>query len=119
MTPTAPSSTLLDAAPLTTTLSSWQTEAAPVRAEATLTIRNKLGLHARPAAYFVKMAARFNCEIQLSNKRTTVSAKSMLGVLTLAAAKGSALHLRAEGEDAAEAIATLAGLIENGIGEAE
>ena len=119
MTRSAPSDTLLDA-PGTAARSGWKTETAPapVRAETTLIIRNKLGLHARPATLFVKTAMRFSCEIAISNKRTTASAKSMLGVLTLAASKGSTIHLHAEGEDAGEAIATLAALIEDGLGEA-
>lgn len=71
------------------------------------TIRNRLGLHARPAAEFVKVAAKFQCEISLGKDGVWVNGKSIMGVMTLAAEFGSTVTLRAEGEDATEAIEAL------------
>ncbi len=77
----------------------------------TITITNKLGLHARAAAKLVATAARFESDIKLSKAHAEVNAKSILGVMMLAAAKGSEITLIAEGHDENEALDALADLI--------
>jgi phosphocarrier protein len=86
--------------------------------ERTATIVNKVGLHARPAAQIVKLAAKFGSDITLVREDLEVNAKSIMGVMMLAAECGAQLHLRAEGPDADEALAALAQLIADGFGEA-
>lgn len=81
--------------------------------EVTLTVRHEAGLHARPAALFVKTAKRFDCDIQVSHNECEASAKSILSVLTLGAGQGAVVTVRAEGEDAAEAVEALKRLVEN------
>jgi phosphocarrier protein HPr len=83
----------------------------------TLTIRNRLGLHARAAALLVKTANRFVSEITLEKDGLEVNGKSIMGILMLAAARGSKITLKVEGKDASEAIRTLGELIENKFGE--
>ena len=80
-------------------------------------IPNKYGLHARPAAQFVKMAGRFRCEIFVRKEETEVNGKSIMGVMMLAAESGSEIHIRAVGADAHDAVEELAGLVESGFGE--
>lgn len=80
-------------------------------------IQNKLGLHARAAAQFVKTANRYSCEIQVSRERTIANGKSIMGVLTLAAAQGSTIKVRANGADAQEALQSLESLINGKFGE--
>jgi phosphocarrier protein len=87
------------------------------RLEKTFTIVNGLGLHARPAAQLVQAANRHRSEISFTKDGTTVNAKSIMGVLTLAAAKGSLLTVACEGEDAEAALAVIGKLIESGFGE--
>jgi len=82
-----------------------------------VTIVNRYGLHARPAAEFVKLANRFRSEIWIRKDDVEVSGKSIMGVMMLAAECGSAVHLRARGDDAQEAVGALAGLVQNGFGE--
>ncbi len=72
---------------------------------------NRLGLHARPAAEFVKVAGKFAAEIHVSKDNMEVNGKSILGVMTLAAECGSTLVLRAIGEDAEEAVEALAAVV--------
>lgn len=86
-------------------------------AERSVTVVNKLGLHARPAAEFVKVAARFEAEIKVSRDNMEVNGKSILGVMTLAAECGSTLLVRAEGNDAQEAVDELAGVLERNFAE--
>jgi len=74
---------------------------------------NELGLHARPAAEFVKVASRFQAEIALGRDEMVVNGKSVLGVMTLAAECGAELVLRAEGKDAEAAIGALEALVRN------
>jgi len=81
------------------------------------TIRNRLGLHARAAALLVKTANRFVSEITVEKDSLEVNGKSIMGILMLAASKGSKITLKAEGKDAAQAIQTLGELIENKFGE--
>ena len=84
---------------------------------APITIQNQLGLHARAAAAFVKIAFRFRSEIELIEGRKRVNGKSIMGLLTLAAAQGTKLTLRAKGPDAAKAVAALTELVNNKFGE--
>lgn len=81
--------------------------------ERDLKIKNKLGLHARAAAQFVKTANRFSCEVSISKETLKVNGKSILGVLTLAAAQNSIIRVHCEGADADEALAALEALIES------
>lgn len=85
--------------------------------ERTVEIVNPLGLHARPAAEFVKIAARFTAEISVAKDGYAVNGKSIMGVMTLAAECGSSITIRAEGEDAEEAVDALAALVQRGFGE--
>jgi phosphocarrier protein len=82
-----------------------------------VTIMNPLGLHARPAAQFVKLASSFACHIELVRDGLPVNGKSIMGVMMLAAECGATLSLQAEGADAEEAIAALAQLVAGGFGE--
>jgi phosphocarrier protein HPr len=88
-------------------------------AERTLFIRNKLGLHARASARFVSTASRFGCEIKLSRGSVEVNGKSIMGIMMLAAAKGTELMVSAEGEDAEKALDALEDLVNGRFGEAE
>ena len=74
-------------------------------------IINKLGIHARPAALFVKIANRFGCDIFVEMNGEKINGKSIMGLLMLAAGPGSRLKLHAEGHDAAQALAELESLI--------
>ncbi|MDA8129429.1 MAG: HPr family phosphocarrier protein [Betaproteobacteria bacterium] len=80
-------------------------------------IVNKLGLHARPSARVTQVASSFKSNVHMSRNGRRVNAKSIMGVMMLAAAKGSTITLETEGEDEAEAIDALAGLISSGFGE--
>lgn len=82
-------------------------------------ILNKLGLHARASAKFVSLASEFASEITLRRNSQAVNGKSIMGIMMLAAAKGTELELCAEGEDEARAVAALAELIRNRFGEEE
>ena len=83
----------------------------------TLIVRNRAGLHTRPAAMLVKLAAKFKSDIYLNRDGYDINAKSIIGVMTLAAEQGSELLLTAEGADEADAITELKLLFENGFGE--
>ena len=85
--------------------------------ERTFTIVNKLGLHARAAARLVQTANRFQSDITIARDGQSANAKSIMGVLMLAASKGSDVTVRAQGPDGAEALAVLGELIETGFGE--
>ena len=82
-----------------------------------VTIRNRLGLHARAAARFVHAANRFRSHVSLSGRGKTMDGKSILGILLLAASQGTVLRLVAEGEDEAAAVEALSSLVEGGFGE--
>ncbi|GAB4165504.1 MAG: HPr family phosphocarrier protein [Rhodocyclaceae bacterium] len=82
-------------------------------------IRNKLGLHARAAAKLTQVASRFEAEVWLEREGRRVNAKSIMGVMMLAAAKGSAIRVDAEGADAAEALHAVLDLIRARFGELE
>jgi phosphocarrier protein HPr len=83
----------------------------------TFTIKNKLGLHARAAALLVKTANRFVSNVSLEKDGLEVNGKSIMGILMLAATKGTRITLKVEGKDAEQAIETLGKLIENKFGE--
>lgn len=87
--------------------------------EATVKIINPLGLHARAAAQLVRLAAKFKSRIKLVrlDNQVMADAKSILSVLTLAAARGTELKLNVEGEDEAEALSAIEEIIKNGFGE--
>ena len=84
-----------------------------------IVIRNRLGLHARAAAQFVKTAGRFQAEITVETGRQKVNGKSIMGLLLLGAAQGTTLMLRAAGEDGSAALQALAALVEAKFGERE
>ncbi|UCG86582.1 MAG: HPr family phosphocarrier protein [Gemmatimonadota bacterium] len=85
--------------------------------ERRVTVVNRMGLHARPAAEFVKIASKFASEITVSRDTMEVNGKSILGVMTLAAECGSELLLRARGEDAEAAIDALADVLGREFGD--
>jgi len=85
----------------------------------TLEIINKLGLHARAAAQFVQTASSFQSHIEVEKNNRRVNGKSIMGVMMLAAAKGSEIILYAEGNDAEESIDALATLVNNRFNEEE
>lgn len=87
------------------------------RVERTFVIVNSLGLHARAAAQLVQVANRYHSEIHVEKDGMSVNGKSIMGVLTLAAAQGSNVTVACEGDDAEPAMAELAKVIENGFGE--
>ncbi len=84
-----------------------------------ITIINKLGLHARAAAKLVTTASGFAAEIQIDKQGHRVNGKSIMGVMMLAASQGSEITLHVDGEDENEALAALAELINNRFGEDE
>lgn len=90
-------------------------------AEAEIEVRNPSGLHARPAAAFVRAAGGFTAEVRVTNLSRdpgrTASAKSVLGVMGLAVAKGHRIRLEATGEDADAAVTSLVELVTGGLGE--
>lgn len=87
--------------------------------EKVLTLVNKVGLHARPASLFVQTAARFKAVVQVEYNGRRADARRILQVLQLGAEYGAELHVHAEGDDAAEAMAALSELVESRFGEAE
>jgi phosphocarrier protein len=80
-------------------------------------IVNKYGLHARPAAEFVKLANRFRSDVWIRKDEVEVSGKSIMGVMMLAAECGSTVQVRAAGEDSQAAVDALVQLIQNRFGE--
>ncbi|MBI3092214.1 MAG: HPr family phosphocarrier protein [Candidatus Tectomicrobia bacterium] len=82
-----------------------------------VTIQNKLGLHARAAAQFVKLTNRYKAEVVVAKQGRQVNGKSIMGVMMLAASKGSQLMISADGPDADEILARLSDLIQNKFGE--
>jgi phosphocarrier protein len=84
-----------------------------------VSVTNRYGLHARPAAEFVKLASRFRSEVWVEKDGLEVNGKSIMGVLMLAAESGSSLRLRVVGDDAEAALEALAHLIERGLSESE
>lgn len=82
-------------------------------------IINKLGLHARASAKLTQLASGFKCEVNLSRNNRRVNAKSIMGVMMLAAAKGTTISIETSGEDEDAAMAALQQLINNYFGEGE
>ena len=82
-------------------------------------VQNKLGLHARPAALFVRTANHFKSDITIQKGKQKVNGKSIMGIMMLAAGPGSKLTIRISGTDAQEAMAELEKLFEQGFGENE
>src|ERR671937_3164016 len=80
-------------------------------------IINRLGLHARPAAMFVRIASRYRAEIWVSKEGEEVNGKSIMGLMMLAAGQGSKLRIRCDGPDAAKAMEELEELIKSGFNE--
>lgn len=81
-------------------------------ADRTVEIINKRGLHARASAKFVKLAATFDAEVTVSKDGQTVDARSIMGLMMLAASPGCCIEIHAEGEQAREAVQALAELVE-------
>lgn len=87
--------------------------------EKTFEIRNKQGLHARPAALFVQTANQFQSEIEITKDDSKVSGKSIMGIMTLAAEAGSKVVVSIVGADADQAMTAIEALFENNFGESE
>ena len=91
----------------------------PVVVHLEVEIVNRAGMHARPAAQFVKIAGRFSSDIRVEKDGLEVNGKSIMGVLMLAAERGSRLRLSAKGKDAEDAVNALADLVRRGFEEME
>ena len=88
-------------------------------AESEVTICNKLGMHARAATRFVTAASKFDSEVRVSRDDREVNGKSIMGLMMLAASKGSTIQIQARGEDAEAAVKRLKQLVENRFDESE
>lgn len=82
-----------------------------------ITVKNEVGLHARPATYFIQKANEFKSGIWLEKDERRVNAKSLLGVLSLGIVKGTTITLLADGADEKEAVTALCELVSNNFGE--
>src|SRR5438093_548362 len=98
-------------------LSRRRTTARSQKVEKDIAIINRLGLHARPAAMFVRIASRYRSEVWVSKEGEEVNGKSIMGLMMLAAGQGSKLHLRCEGPDADKALEELEELINSKFNE--
>ena len=87
------------------------------RIEKEIMVINRLGLHARPAAMFVRIASRYRSEIWVEKEGEQINGKSIMGLMMLAAGQGSTLHIRCEGPDADKAIKELEDLIKTKFNE--
>jgi phosphocarrier protein HPr len=83
----------------------------------TVTIVNRKGLHARPAASFVKLASQFDAKIRINDGTKDVDGKSIMGMMMLAASQGTRIMINAEGTDEAHAIEALSSLVNQGFNE--
>jgi len=83
----------------------------------TVTVTNQLGLHARAAARFVHLATRFTSQVRVARDTKVMDGKSIMGILLLAAARGTRLTISADGQDEADAVEALVRLVESGFGE--
>jgi len=88
-----------------------------IRVTKELVVTNKLGIHARPAAMFVRTASKFDCEIYVEKDGERANGKSIMGLMMLAAGPGSKLLLTAEGDDAARAVVELEALVKRNFDE--
>ncbi|SCG82483.1 HPr-like protein crh Catabolite repression HPr [Proteiniborus sp. DW1] len=84
---------------------------------AEIALKNETGLHARPASQFVFTASKFKSQIKVIKDGKEYNGKSIMGVLSMGASKGTNLTIQAEGEDEKEAVEALIALIDNGFGE--
>ena len=82
-----------------------------------VTVKNQLGMHARAAAKFVHLATRFEAKVRVARDRREMDGKSIMGILLLAAARGSTITISAEGADEHDAVSALVALVESGFGE--
>ncbi len=82
-----------------------------------VTVVNQLGMPARAAAKFVHLAARFHAHVRVARDSREMDGKSIMGLLLLAAARGSTITISADGDDEGAAVEALAGLVESGFGE--
>ena len=82
-----------------------------------VTVVNQLGMHARAAAKFVHLAAKFQSHVRVARDAREMDGKSIMGLLLLAAARGTTIRISAEGGDEAEAVSALAALVQAGFGE--
>jgi len=82
-----------------------------------VTVVNQLGMHARAAAKFVHLAAKFQAHVRVARDAREMDGKSIMGLLLLAAACGTTIRISADGADEAAAVAALAGLVQTGFGE--
>ena len=82
-----------------------------------VTVVNQLGMHARAAAKFVHLATRYEARVKVARDRREMDGKSIMGILLLAAARGSTITISAEGADEQNAVAALVALVESGFGE--
>ena len=85
--------------------------------ERSVVIQNKYGLHARPAAEFVKAAAAYDCDVWVRKDELEVNGKSIMGMMMLAAERGAEITIRTDGSDAEAALEELAGLVTSRFGE--
>ena len=85
----------------------------------TVTISNKLGLHARASAKLTKLASSFPCQVHMSRNDRRINAKSIMGVMMLAAGIGTTVEIECEGEREAEALQALVALVNDKFGEGE
>ncbi|MCF6095976.1 HPr family phosphocarrier protein [Thermovorax subterraneus] len=85
--------------------------------EKTIVVKNKTGLHARPAAMFVQTANKFKSEIFVEKEGKKVNAKSIMGVMSLAVSQGTTITILAQGEDEKDAVEALVELVESKFGE--
>ena len=85
---------------------------APEKVSREFTVKNRLGLHARPSAQFVKLCSRFRCEVWVEKDGEQVNGKSIMGLMMLAAGQGSKLRVTAEGPDAEKAIEEIETLVQ-------
>lgn len=84
-----------------------------------LTIRNKMGMHARPAAQFVKRASKYQCDVWVEKDDEPVNGKSIMGLMMLAAGRGETIKIITDGTDAAAAMQDLEELVNSGFGDTE
>ena len=82
-----------------------------------VTVVNRLGMHARAAAKFVHLATRFTARVRVGREHREMDGKSIMGILLLAAARGTTIRISADGADERAAVAALTGLVESGFGE--
>jgi len=82
-----------------------------------VTLQNETGLHARPASLFVKEASKFSSDITIVKDHKEYNAKSIMGILSMGAGKGTTITIQAEGNDAKEAVETLVSLVKSNFNE--